>query len=431
MKKSLIALATLTALAFPAWSKEKPTAIPTELPADVSTSHSLPFGGMTEDPNPIEATPTPVPGPTPEMSQYGWVGTWNWTLAGVGESEGTAQRDSFSYTNYYPYYYAPSTYYTQSGQGQSSSYARSSMAFRLAAEKVLTSSFASGLELDLGTAEVSWVSKSHYYDSYGPYSYDYSYSGIYHDYLVALSWDLRANASGRWVPPGGWRMGWGPRGKAMRPSLDTKFTLLNGFTSGSDNGGYGYYYGYGQGTNFSYWGKIAVNGALPLFNGFTVLVGYANNIRRGFGGYRPVPSIGTRSSFDTENFYETLSLGLELAVPEFGLPDATKDANPDGFLFHPKVSLLYRTFSEGDYGVANSYVWTLKVPVSPGSSLSLATEQFQTLDYLPVLQRYSLAWQLYASRPLPRGQRREEPDTDEVAPIVHPATPYQRPTLPR
>jgi len=328
-------------------------------------------------------TPAPTPVVTPEMSAYGWVGTWNWTLADLGTSDGLALLQHSSSFN-------------ASGRVDQDLSAQNyaSNAFRLSVEKVLSSSYASRLELDYGTSSVTQTARTTTTFNSPAHSTLNSAATQYRLQMIELSWGHRVNSSGAWVPADGWTMGWGPQGRAFRPALDAKLSVLMDQTN--DSGGT-----YNPSSDL--WAGAALNLSLPLFNGCSLLAGYSSPVSRSLphGGIVTPGVLGSYAAFDSDSYFEALSGGFELAWPQFGHPDPLTNANPDGRLFRPKLSLLYRSIGSGPDADATSYQWALKLPLSPRWSLALATEQFQAADSEPVQQRYSVALQLYGQRPRP------------------------------
>jgi hypothetical protein len=337
------------------------------------------------------AAESPIPAPAflaeREMSPYGWVGTWNWTVGAEINSDSVVYKEKV-----YP-----------RERPEFEGHAFSARGLELGVEKVLSPSYASAIALAWGNASIG--------DDVGLPRYRLD--------SFALTWEQKANSSGAWVPPTGWTWGWGPQGKALRPSLDVKITSLFDVTNET---------GVGSATDAK--AHVSVSVALPLFNGCSFLIAYSNlpPLRKVelppdsklFGDL-----VWTRAAFDSKNYLEALSMGLELAWPQFGYPNPLTNANPDGRLLYPRFTFLFSEFSDDIYDTSHAYGLTLqgalKLPLSPRCSLSMGTEKFYSWN-AGSFQHYTLAWQFYADNP-----EHPIPEAAKARKMV-PAGPYHRPT---
>ena len=381
----LFCLFLALALSSPAQAKKNPSPVPTAEATPEATPQP------TAEASPV-TSPAPTPTWTPEISRYGWVGTWNYSLSVMGASDGLAQKQDFSALDYISSNDYDSFYNSSRAEMQSS------FAYRLRAEKVLSSAYASGFELDYGSSQLSQLSR--HGDDYYYFGTHYLSDELYQTKGLAqrtvLSWVQHAQSSGAWVPAGGWTWRQGPQGRAWHPSLETKLSVISDSLAGMS------------------YELFSVQSSIPVFNGFSVVLGYSSPIRRSYYAdssyysyyiynyYEPDGGPGIlslRTSVDSASCFETFISGFSFNWPQFGHPDPLKDSNPDGRLFRPSLSWLFRDFAVGGYSVAQSVEWSLKVPVTTGSTLCLSSEQLQTTAALPPLQRYSFSWQIYAGPP--------------------------------
>jgi hypothetical protein len=326
------------------------------------------------------------PASAPVMSPYGWVGAWNWGLSAVGSSDGPSRIISADLYSPIPQYvhedFREATY--------------QSYALRLSAEKVLSPSFATRIELDYGSTHVEQRALYTDFDrSYNPAQLYYTSPLLTSSYEIrqwAFTWGNRVNSSGAWMPPGGWTWDWGPQGRAWHPSLDAKISFMPAMLiyPGSS------YVGFSPRT------VLAISSNLPIFNGFSVKAGTNTNVPLLSSSYTGSYDLNyARASIEADSRLAGVFVGADLAWPQLGPADPLKDANPDGRLYHPRLGLALHTLGS-DIIEAWSGGMTVTLPLSPASSLELGAVQLKDAWSAIAVQRYSVAWQLYGDRPQAR-----------------------------